>query len=31
MIVALTTSILFFISYLIYHVEVGSVPYPHHN
>ena len=31
MIVALTTSILFLISCLIYHVEVGPVPYPHHD
>ncbi len=31
MIAALTVSALFFISYLIYHAEVGSVPYPHHD
>ena len=31
MIAALATSALFFISYLIYHSKVGSVPYPHHD
>ena len=31
MIGALATSILFLISYLIYHWQVGSVPYPHHD
>ena len=31
MIGALATSILFLISYLIYHWKVGSVPYPHHD
>lgn len=29
MIGALISSVLFLISYLIYHAEVGSVPYPH--
>jgi len=28
---AVTMSILFFISYLIYHIRVGSVPYPYHD
>ena len=31
MIAALAASILFLISYLIYHIQVGSVPYPHHD
>ena len=31
MIGALAASILFLVSYLIYHAQVGSVPYPHHD
>jgi len=31
MISAAITSALFLISYLIYHYNVGSVPYPHHD
>jgi uncharacterized membrane protein YozB (DUF420 family) len=31
MIMALVTSVLFFTSYAIYHVQVGSVPYPFHD
>lgn len=31
MISALITSVLFLISYLIYHQQVGSVPYPHQD
>ena len=31
MIMALTTSVLFFTSYAIYHFQVGSVPYPFHD
>lgn len=31
MISALVVSGLFLISYLIYHAQVGSVPYPHHD
>lgn len=31
MIGALAASILFLISYLIYHSQVGSVPYPYHD
>ena len=31
MVGALGTSALFLISYLIYHYQVGSVPYPHHD
>lgn len=31
MIAALVTSALFLISYLVYHAEVGSVPYPYHD
>ena len=31
MVSALVTSILFLTSYLIYHVNVGSVPYPHQD
>jgi putative membrane protein len=31
MIAALVTSGLFLVSYLIYHAQVGSVPYPHHD
>lgn len=31
MIGALATSILFLISYLIYHSQVGSIPYPYHD
>ena len=31
MLMALATSAMFLISYLIYHAEVGSVPYPHHD
>ncbi|MDP6039875.1 MAG: DUF420 domain-containing protein, partial [Candidatus Latescibacteria bacterium] len=31
MITALSASILFLISYLIYHAQVGSVPYLHHD
>lgn len=31
MITALTVSALFLISYLIYHAQVGSVPYPFHD
>lgn len=28
---ALVCSVLFLTSYLVYHVNVGSVPYPHHD
>ena len=28
---ALITSIVFLLSYVIYHIQVGSVPYPHHD
>ncbi len=31
MLSALATSLLFLTSYLIYHFNVGSVPYPHHD
>jgi uncharacterized membrane protein YozB (DUF420 family) len=31
MVAALVASLLFLISYLIYHNAVGSVPYPHHD
>lgn len=31
MIAALTVSALFLVSYLIYHAQVGSVPYPWHD
>lgn len=31
MLAALGCSALFLCSYLIYHVQVGSVPYPHHD
>ena len=31
MLVALILSALFLISYVVYHVQVGSVPYPHHD
>jgi putative membrane protein len=31
MLAALTTSTLFLASYLVYHFEVGSVPYPHQD
>lgn len=31
MLAALTASALFLISYLIYHAEVGSVPYPYYD
>ena len=31
MTVALITSALFLASYLVYHYQVGSVPYPHHD
>jgi len=31
MLAALACSVLFLCSYLIYHVQVGSVPYPHHD
>ena len=31
MLAALVTSVLFLTSYLIYHFNVGSVPYPHHD
>ena len=31
MIGALVCSALFLCSYLVYHIEVGSVPYPHHD
>jgi len=31
MVSALISSALFLIGYLIYHAEVGSVPYPHHD
>lgn len=31
MLMALTTSAMFLISYVIYHAQVGSVPYPHHD
>ncbi|MEW6051531.1 MAG: DUF420 domain-containing protein [Candidatus Zixiibacteriota bacterium] len=31
MLAALTSSALFLIGYLVYHYEVGSVPYPHHD
>lgn len=28
---ALITSVIFLITYVIYHFQVGSVPYPHHD
>lgn len=28
---ALIASVLFLVSYLVYHSQVGSVPYPHHD
>ncbi len=31
MVAALVASLLFLISYLIYHNAIGSVPYPHHD
>lgn len=31
MIAALSVSALFLISYVIYHAEVGSIPYPYHD
>jgi len=31
MVCALVCSVLFLTSYLIYHINVGSVPYPHHD
>jgi uncharacterized membrane protein YozB (DUF420 family) len=31
MVAAVISSALFLISYLIYHYQVGSVPYPHHD
>jgi putative membrane protein len=31
MVGALVTSVFFLTSYVIYHIQVGSVPYPHHN
>jgi uncharacterized membrane protein YozB (DUF420 family) len=31
MLMALTVSALFLVSYLLYHSRVGSVPYPHHD
>lgn len=31
MLMALGSSTLFLVSYLIYHAQVGSVPYPHHD
>ena len=31
MLVALVLSVLFLVSYLIYHAQAGSVPYPYHN
>ncbi len=31
MITALTVSAVFLVSYLIYHAQVGSVPYPYHD
>ena len=31
MLVALILSALFLTSYVVYHVQVGSVPYPHHD
>ena len=31
MLAAVVVSALFLISYVIYHYEVGSVPYPHHD
>ena len=31
MLAALVCSVLFLCSYLIYHVQVGSVPYPHYD
>jgi len=31
MIMALTASALFLVSYLLYHARVGSVPYPYHD
>lgn len=31
MLAALVTSLLFLISYTIYHYQVGSVPYPYHD
>lgn len=31
MLAALVTSLMFLTSYLIYHFNVGSVPYPHHD
>lgn len=31
MLAALSVSMLFLISYLVYHYNVGSVPYPHHD
>jgi uncharacterized membrane protein YozB (DUF420 family) len=31
MVSALATTVLFLTSYLIYHFNVGSVPYPHHD
>lgn len=31
MIAALSVSALFLVTYVIYHAEVGSIPYPHHD
>ena len=31
MLAALACSVLFLCSYLVYHVQVGSVPYPHYD
>jgi len=31
MLAALACSVLFLCSYLVYHIQVGSVPYPHHD
>lgn len=31
MVLALVCSALFLTSYLVYHIQVGSVPYPHHD
>jgi len=31
MVIALITSVIFLASYVIYHIQVGSVPYPHHD
>ncbi len=31
MVLALIFSALFLVSYLVYHLQIGSVPYPHHD